>query len=129
VVDVATEDALASLDFGSLASVGGTVTIDDDDALTTVRLGSLASVGGLQISHLDALTSLSGLDGLRTIDGDLAIERNSVLTSVSALYGVTRVGGSLSIRYNTALSTTQANTLAGEIDSIGGTVTISGNGP
>ena len=76
-----------------------------------------------------ALESLSGLEGLRTVDWALQIHSNQALTDVTALHEVTSVGYGLTITDNTELLTSDAEALRDAIgtDNIGSSVTISGN--
>jgi hypothetical protein len=60
--------------------------------------------------------------------GDLdSLEGNPVLTDVTALYGLTHVGNDVIVVGNVSLTDAAAQALADEIDTIGGSVTISGN--
>ena len=52
----------------------------------------------------DALTSLTGLDNLTSIGGNLGIRNNNALTSLTGLEGLTSIGGFLDISHNAALT-------------------------
>ena len=77
-----------------------------NDALTSLSdLDNVTSIGGdLRIYDNDALTSLSGLDNVTSIGGELGVGNNDALTSLSGLDNVTSIGGDLYVRYNVALT-------------------------
>jgi hypothetical protein len=84
----------------SLTQVDGAFSINGSGLEDLTGLESLSSVGGLYIGDSGtgdwvnpSLRSLDGLEGLRTVTGDLVITHNPVLTAISALHGVTSVGG------------------------------------
>jgi hypothetical protein len=60
---------------------------------------------------------------------DLVVQNNTALTDVSALETVDTVAVDLTITDNPTLATSDAEALRDAIGSIGGSVTISGNGP
>lgn len=66
---------------------------------------------------------------MKRIGGDLRLEQNGRLHDVTALSNVTTLSGDLDILDNAELLTADAEALRDAIDSIGGTVTISGNAP
>ena len=69
----------------------------------------------LSISNNDSLTSLSGLEGLKSIGGKLEIRNNDSLTSLEALNNIQRISGNLEIEDNDALCDTD---VANFIDSL-----------
>ncbi len=75
-----------------------------------------------------ALTSLDGLGAVTTVGLHLGIYVNPSLVDVTALYGVQLVAGGVSIIDNTSLTDAAAQALVDEIDDIGSSVSISGNG-
>jgi hypothetical protein len=84
---------LTSLEgLNKLSRVGGNVTIG---AITLVP-GPLASLDNFTLSN-DSLTSLSGLEGLRSIGRSLSITANYSLTSLSGLEGLRSIPGNLHI--------------------------------
>ena len=63
------------------------------------------------------------------MDGDLFLWGNASLLSVSDLDGIQQLGGDLNISNDTSLGTDAAEALRDAIgtDNIGGTITIAGN--
>jgi len=83
----------------------GAVEINGDDITNLNGLSVLTSIGGgLSINHNDALTSLTGLEGLSSIGsgGGLSIRHNDALTSLTGLEGLSSIGY-LNISYNGSL--------------------------
>jgi len=67
-------------------------------------LENITSLGGdLSIDNNYALTSLTGLENITSIGGDLSIEDNIALTSLTELENITSIGGDLSIEFSYAL--------------------------
>ena len=91
----------------------GSIHIDDNDALTSLTvLENLTSIGGeLWIVENNALTSLSGLESLSSIGGDLNIDDNWVLISLSGLESLASIGGNLYIWHNALTSLSGLNSL------------------
>ncbi|MEQ1501684.1 MAG: putative metal-binding motif-containing protein [Myxococcota bacterium] len=104
------------------------LAVEDNLGLTSlVGLDALTTAGELTVWGNDALPTLAGLDGLRSADW-VSIAYNDALTDVLALDGLETVGD-LYVFDNPALPTSNAEALAAAIDTVTGTVTISGNGP
>lgn len=59
--------------------------------------------------------------------GEIGIQYNAALADVSALYGLTSVQDDVTIRDNVVLTDLAAQDLVNEIDTIGGSIRISGN--
>ncbi len=121
-----------------LQRVGGDLRVGDCDALVDLSgMSALEEVGesveiGYQVSWSYgagnlSMTSLDGLDGLRTVGDDLDIVGNRVLADIDALDGLESVGGDLQVSDNVSLLTADANDLADGSPSVGGTVSIYGN--
>ncbi len=94
-----------------LISIGGFLLIGDWNSggnpslISLTGLENLTSIrGDLGICRNDALTSLTGLDNLTSIWSDLWIWGNYALTSLTRLDNVTGIGGYLHIGYNNALT-------------------------
>lgn len=120
-----------------LATIGGDLSIYSAESLISLSgLENLHSIGGdLVIGYHnddddfpgnDALTSLDGLDTLGSVGGDLFIGYNLALVDMLSLYGLTTVTD-VSILDNPVLTDTAALALVSEIESIGGTVSVTGN--
>jgi hypothetical protein len=85
----------------------------------------------LRIVETDRLTSLRGLEGIRSLDGNpgalernLVIQANSVLTNLDGLSGLTRVGGDITLRDNDALVDVSG---LGSLSDLGGGLSIVSN--
>lgn len=114
-------DSLTSLTSLGLDDVAGAVDLTGFPALTTLP-------GGLELTSCDNLTSLDGAEGLTEL-GALTITSNKTLVDVVALHGLSAVSGNVTIRGNVTLASADADALVAAIESIGGTVDVSGNGP
>ena len=119
--------------FAALTDVSGNVAIGDNTALVEiVGLPVLQNVGGnLRLFRNDALDNVAGMTAVNAVTGNLEVTENAVLTSVEPLYSITGVGADLLCTDNLILPTSQCDTLVQTIGpaNIGGTVTVSGNGP
>ena len=72
--------------------ITGNLTIDDSTLTSLTGLNNLTSVGGnLEIIWNNFLTSLTGLDNLTSVGGNLTISVNHHLISLSALTNLTTV--------------------------------------
>ena len=100
-------------------SLSGCTSLGDLDFLTGVT-----ALGSLQLVGEHALTDLSGLEGLTTLEYDLDLEDNDGLVDVSALYGLESVGRDVTILDNDALPEGAASALVDEIGTIGGEVEV-----
>ncbi len=112
-----------------LIAFGGGLSIGDyyigNPILTSLTgLDNVTSIGGnLLIRYNDALTSLTGLGNLTSIGGNLEIG-NSVLTSLTGLDNLTSIGGCVVITSNAALTSLSG---LGNLTSIGGYLFIMDN--
>lgn len=121
---------------GSLAplqttlAVGGLKLDTNPELTSTAGMPPVIGLSELELHWNSSLVELTGLDTVRTIDGDLLVNGHVQLDSLVDLLGVTSVGGDLSVQNNTALSRADGEALRDAIgvENIGGTVTISGNG-
>ncbi len=78
----------------SLASVRGSLVIDNTTIPNLDALSSLTSVGRyLEVISNDALMSLDGLSGVTSVGEGLLVHRNAVLGSCSGIAGLVRSGG------------------------------------
>ena len=110
-----------------VTSIVGSLLIGDwnygnPNLKTLTGLDNLTSIGGnLVFTNNDSLISLSGLDNVTSIGGDLLLGQNDDLTSLTGLNNVTSIGGSLESISNDAMTN-----LAGldNVTSIGGTLKI-----
>lgn len=105
-VEVATDlDLLAGC-----TSVSGDLSISAPELTTLSALQSLVTVGGnLTITGSDALTNLGGLDALMSVAGDVTIgaldEGNATLVDLGGLEQLGFVGGVVRVASNPALQT------------------------
>ena len=84
------------LNFNSLISIPGNVTISDNMNLTAMSLPDGARwEGHVQIQNNDSLTALTALGILEEIGGSLEIRENSALTDVDSLGDVSSIGNPL----------------------------------
>jgi hypothetical protein len=99
-------------DYPQCHDLMGDVKIKGDDIINLNGLNGVTSIGYLSFGDRDPytgggnplLTSLTGLDSLKLIDGGLAIENNATLTNLTALKNLTSVGRYLEILNNIALN-------------------------
>ena len=96
--------------YPTCTEIEGDVRIIGDDISNLNGLSVLTSIwGNLYIGRWypqcnPVLTSLTGLDNVISIGGDIRIWSNEALTSLSGLGNVTFIGGDLWIRHNYALT-------------------------
>jgi hypothetical protein len=93
--------------------IGGDISnLDGLNMLTSI-------VGDFSITY-NALTSLTGLEGLTSIGGELRIENSSALINLEGLEGLDSIGSGLRICGNDALSSLTGleglNTLSGDLN-------------
>lgn len=65
---------------------------------------NITSVGGFGVRKTSILTSLSGVDNITSMDGDLIIWNNTALSSLTGLEGVTVVNGAMEVSNNNSLT-------------------------
>ena len=97
------------INYPGCTEILGDVTVQSNDIINLNGLSVLTSIEGhLQIGYLfvgnPALTSLTGLEGLTSIGGDLRIINNTALTSLTGLDNVVTVNGVLGISNNSVLT-------------------------
>ena len=98
------------INYPGCTEIEGDVRIEGNDITNLNGLSVLTSIGGyLYIGRWypqcnPVLTSLTGLDNVISIGGDIRIWSNEALTSLSGLGNVTFIGGDLWIRHNYALT-------------------------
>jgi hypothetical protein len=117
------------VDYPGCTEIEGDLKIEGDDINNLLGLSVLTSIGGDLIIGPDnywepALTSLSGLNNLTEVAGNMIIESNPVLQSLTGLEGLTNIGGRLEIESNDALTSLNG---MDNLSSIGGALFISGN--
>jgi hypothetical protein len=88
----------------ALTSVSGYVSVRNNNLLTNTIYLNLVSVGGASFSNNPALTTINGMTGLISLQGQLTIESNASLTAVTAFSGLTSIGLGLYIQNNPALT-------------------------
>ena len=85
--------------------------------------------GDFTIADNPLLEQPHQVQNLTTVGGSFTLTDNLALFTVSQLFTLDSVGEDVVITGNTALPTSEADALANGITSVGGTVTVSGNGP
>lgn len=116
----------------NLISVGGCFSIDVD-VTNLSELINLNYIGGLRIGSCGSLTSLTGLENITAIEGNVSINGclfwfgagNPNLTSLTGLNNLTSIGGNLEIMGNAALVDF---TGLENLTSVKGSVRIGGDG-
>lgn len=128
-LSVSLNPSLRSLDaLSDAVFTGGNVSVIGNDALVSLDgLEGVEVADSVIVDDNPALASLRGLERLTALTGDLALSENGALTDLGALYGLVDVARDVAIQDNRALTDAAAWTLLAEIDTIGGTVTVSGN--
>jgi hypothetical protein len=116
-------------DYPDCTEIEGNVTINGGDITNLNGLNVITYIGGdlfigtYEYGGNSVLTSLSGLEGLTSVDGRVAIFQNPVLTSLTGLENLTSVGHDLVIYSN------PLNSLAGlaNLTSVGSGLSIGRN--
>lgn len=127
------------------AVIEGTLTIDDnaddvDDIEDLISLSELIQITNLHIANNLALTSLSGLENLTVVTGDLTIgggpgqlqlapgslpfQGNPLITSLAGLNNLRTVGGDVAVFRNTEL---RSFTGLGNLEEVGGDFNVFDN--
>ncbi len=101
------------------------------DSADIHALSPCNSVEGSLVVEFSDLSSLDGLEQLRSVTADLMIRHNSTLVDLHGLSGVEFISGSLQIYDNHSLPTCEATDLRDRLFSEGweGVVCIKGNMP
>ncbi len=115
------DDDLSQCSFVEEIVIEGTGTSADLQGLRQVE-----EVDRLAIGPTQALTDLSGLDALTSIDGDLTLVDNLDLASLDGLASLREVQGGVAIEDNPALDLCAVTTAVGQLTTSPDTLTISG---
>ena len=113
----------------TVLAVGG-VRLDTNSQLTsTAGLPPVIELSELVLHWNSSLAELTGLDTVRSVTGDLAVDGHVELDSLMELMEIGSVGGNFSVQNNTVLSDADGEALRDAIGSenIAGTITIGGN--
>jgi hypothetical protein len=124
----------------SLAFIGGpseSLLITDNPALTEVRLDKLQHLeGDLRILRNPVLEEIAGMNQLEEIgshadpqSGDLTIMNNPHLQRLTAFTSLRKVKGNVRVEDNPQLSGCDIQRLLNQLTEVGGTITVSRNGP
>jgi hypothetical protein len=118
----------------SLDGLEAARTLESLSIYDSGRLRDLTALGAVEeVTHGVTfwgnafLESLHGLEGVRSI-GSLDLDTNRDLEDVTALHGLESVAHRVTIIDNESLGDEAAQALVDEIDDIGGTVRVEGNG-
>lgn len=129
-INVGHDSNTGSVSMPNLQSVGQDLDIESHAEATGLTFSSLTDVGAILSLHdMPLLENLDGFPALDVIGDHLHIRRNDRLTDIGALSTLTYVGGVIDITENGMLSTGHANSVVGEIDYIGGQVSVDNNAP
>lgn len=94
----------------NLESVSGSVIISENHSLTTLAgLDKLKTVGGLEISFNSTLTNINAIQMLTTVSGSVNFQGNQNLTTLNALNNALSITGDLTIKNNPKLSQCNVN--------------------
>lgn len=83
-------NAGASLDFGTIGEITGTVSMDSDDLLGSLKFSSLQTLGGLKLTNLTRLATLD-LSSLTSV-GDMTLENLAALSTFNFGLGLQEAG-------------------------------------
>lgn len=114
---------------GKLTSIGGTLTVFSCHLPDLKGLNHHISMRSLDLEWNNSIASLSGLDSLQILEGNLSIEYNGLLADLRALKNLSAVNGKIDIRGNYMLSDCAIQAVCNRIFSPGLPPTIFGNAP
>jgi len=90
----------------------------------------LIAVGGsFTIETTSSIVHITGFTALESVGADFVLNNNSALADVSGFVSLDYVGADVEITNNPALPGADAQALADSIATVGGTVTVTNNGP
>lgn len=102
----------------NITEIQGTLSIDECDGLTSLDgLQKIKTLGHLYINGNDALANISALSNLTSVGGIFFIQENAALTSLNGLQNLKTVGSDCWIHYSSLL--TDISALSG-LTSVGG---------
>jgi len=120
----------------TLRWVGDDFTISNVSALGGPTDGDLAGFdslravgGGFTIETTSSIVHISGFQTLASITEDFSLYNNSVLADVTGFPVLDTVYGDVEITSNPAFPALDAQALADGITTVGGSITVSNNGP
>jgi len=108
-----------------LDSIGGTLNVNFCAISNLEGLGTLRSLQNLELSN-NGLSSLNGLDSLKSIAGDLKILDDKLLPSLNGLANLKTVGGQIEIHNNDMLSDCAIEAVCSRLTNGSGTPPIFG---
>ncbi len=112
IIDCETVNNTAGLN--NLNNVDGKLTLRRLNSISNVNqlagandlnFDLLASVGSIEITQMNDLNDLAGLETLTTVDDTISINANPNLITLFGLQGITRIGRKLTIADNPLLTT------------------------
>ncbi|MBL7819613.1 MAG: T9SS type A sorting domain-containing protein [Saprospiraceae bacterium] len=90
----------------ALSTVGKYFVISYCPILTNLNpLANLNSTGGLQINYCHSLLSFSGLENLKSIDGNVYLDQNDLIVNFQGFQGLTEITGDFAVYYHPKLQT------------------------
>ncbi|HND34212.1 MAG TPA: putative metal-binding motif-containing protein, partial [Myxococcota bacterium] len=109
--------------------VGGSLTVDNSALVTLSDLSCLCGLDGdLTIHGNGSLVSVAGLEEIIDVPGSVSLTDNPLLADLGQLGRLDTIGGDLTITGNAALDPSVASGFAAN-RTVGGTTTVSNNGP
>ncbi|MEE2961900.1 MAG: hypothetical protein VYA34_14280 [Myxococcota bacterium] len=115
-----------SIDFPILKEVGGDLDISNTSLKTLDGLCQLSQIGGeVAIMDNSSLKDIN-LENLTNVKKGVTIRDNSVLDSITGLENLEQIGGDLEIVFNVYLSNKEAEKLSEDID-VAGSITVADN--
>lgn len=85
----------------SLTDVGKYLVISYCPNLTSIySLSNLIFTGGLQINYCHSLVSFSGLNNLRTINGNVYLDQNDLIVDFQGFQGLKSIAGNFNVLYH-----------------------------
>ena len=116
--------------FYSLDSVGGSIHISGNSGMTSLAgFSQLLASHDVEITGNPDLETLAGFQSLIDVAGGLVLSDNLLLAYIDGLVNLKTVSADLTITDNPSLSTSRAQALVDQLDSVGGVVDVSGNQP
>jgi hypothetical protein len=95
--------------------INGNVVIQGYDIVSLTGLSIISRIQGFLLIDRTGLTSLNGLQNLKSVGGDLNIFGNPYLVALVGLTGVTNITGTLEIRDNPLLTHMMYGSVSGPI--------------